>query len=71
MEPADTAEVQALDSRIVRDTHSGEPATSDSHSMHVLLVDDDTLARHVVRKALEKFGYQGMVIALNFSRQQS
>lgn len=30
-----------------------------SRSIHVLLVDDDTLARHVVRKALEKFGYQG------------
>lgn len=32
-----------------------------SHSIHVLLVDDDTLARHVVRKALEKFGYQGVM----------
>lgn len=38
-----------------------EPEPVESRSIHVLLVDDDTLARQVVRKALEKFGYQGMM----------
>lgn len=36
--------------------------------IHVLLVDDDTLARHVVSKALEKFGYQGVILLRNGSR---
>lgn len=42
---------------------SAEPmnAVQSQQSIHVLLVDDDTLARHVVRKALEKFGYQGVM----------
>jgi hypothetical protein len=57
------AEAGAMDSRILAEGHcAAEPAAIDSHSMHVLLVDDDTLARHVVRKALEKFGYQGVML---------
>lgn len=30
-------------------------------SIHILLVDDDTLARHIVRKALEKCHYKGAI----------
>lgn len=40
----------------------GTGADTDA-SIHILLVDDDTLARHIVRKALEKCHYKGMLPA--------
>lgn len=41
----------------------GTGADTDA-SIHILLVDDDTLARHIVRKALEKCHYKGAMAGL-------